>query len=219
MGAKQISTDLSKLHFGNLENLQKFKISIRMGIDGEADYSINRESGELNTEVNADLLPDIQEVEEDRQYESKSLTFIDNALTNTVSRMEKTSLFISKTGSCLSKLLPNRCRINCCIVTYFLTVLYLVYSIFFVYNSEYVHLKPDMPQSCSDFNNSVDDSYCAIVNFDGCESYKELMINGTNHFETSDSNIQPNLPLQSFYSFFKGLNVTQFFDTDIVTLH
>ena len=72
-------------------------------------------------------------------------------------------------------------------------------------------------EDCSKHTRNTDNSFCSEIYFDKCISYKSNIQHG---FETyvegqgSEDYSLEDANLQSFYPFFKGLNITQFFSDE-----
>jgi len=137
------------------------------------------------------------------------------SLKDRIAKVKNTlSLYYEKSKA----LIPNKFKIGISILFYIVMIGYLIGSVFFVAKDNSVgFFILDFPTNCNNFTEESGRSFCSMVYFNNCESYKSNIVNGTNHWNQTQEDEQDvgydDLPLQSFYSFFKGLNASQFFNT------
>ena len=104
---------------------------------------------------------------------------------------------------CTLNCIPNRAKAILLIFFYVFSLFYIVFSISFVSSSN-TNSIDTFPVDCKDFGKYSNRSYCSLVYFDYCASYRSVITNYTNMYdaENYDQNYLITENLQSFQVYF-----------------
>lgn len=99
--------------------------------------------------------------------------------------------------------IPHTIKVAFLVVLYLYSLFYIVFSISFVSGSN-TNTINTFPVDCKNFGKKDDSSFCSLVYFDYCNSYKSLINNYTNEFDPADveQSFLSDLDLQSLQVFF-----------------